>query len=187
MKHDIFTIPLFKYEYRGDMDSLETNIQKYARSSKGIVRSNVHGYQSLPNLHTQEFMHPFMRWLCESSDEAFNELGHIKQHINVEECWFNINNTLNSHNQVHNHGGVLSGVFYLKAPEGAGNLHIMNMGMNQMWPGHNQADKPSSATAAHYTIKPRAGDMYLWPSYLYHSVDSNTKDVERISISFNLT
>ena len=187
MKKNIFTIPLFNYEFNGDMDSLETNIRKYVGAVRGVKRSNVHGYQSLPDLHTLEFMQPFMRWLCESAGEAFEELGHTRQHVNVEGCWFNINNTLNSHNQIHNHSGVVSGVFYLKAPEGAGNLHIMNMGMNQMWSGHNQADRPSSATAAHYTIKPRAGDMYLWPSYLYHSVDSNTKDVERISISFNLT
>jgi len=187
MKKNIFTIPLFNYEYNGDMDSLETNIRKYVGNVRSVKRSNVHGYQSLPDLHTLEFMQPFMRWLCENAGEAFDELGHIRQHVNVEGCWFNINNTLNSHNQIHNHSGIVSGVFYLKAPEGAGNLHIMNMGMNQMWPGHNQADRPSSATAAHYTIKPRAGDMYLWPSYLYHSVDSNTKDVERISISFNIT
>ena len=148
MKKNIFTIPLFNYEYNEDMDSLETNIRKYVGAVRGVKRSNVHGYQSLPDLHTLEFMQPFMRWLCESAGEAFEELGHTRQHVNVEGCWFNINNTLNSHNQIHNHSGIVSGVFYLKAPEGAGNLHIMNMGMNQMWPGHNQADRPSSATAA---------------------------------------
>ena len=37
-----------------------------------------------------------------------------------------------------------------------------------------------------FITEPRAGDVYLWPSYLYHSVDSNSQDVERISISFNL-
>jgi len=186
MKKNIFTIPLFSYNYDGDMDLLEDNIRKIGKHGRGVKRSNVNGYQSIPDLHTQEFMVPFMRWLCENAGEAFEELGHTRQHVHVEGCWYNINNTLNSHNQVHNHSGVVSGVFYLKAPEGSGNLNIMNMGMNQMWVGHNQADRPSSATAAHYTVKPRAGDVYLWPSYLYHSVDSNSQDVERISISFNL-
>ena len=89
MKKNIFTIPLFSYNYNGDMDLLENNIQENAKLGRGVKRSNVNGFQSRP--------------------------------------------------------------------------------------------------AAHYTIKPRAGDVYLWPSYLYHSVDSNTQDVERISISFNLS
>ncbi len=187
MKKNIFTIPLFVNVYPDDLEVIENNIRLYVQSVRSVKRSNVHGYQSLPDLHHREFMQPFMRWLCDSAGEAFEELGHTRQHVDVEGCWFNINDTLNSHNQIHNHSGIVSGVFYIKAPEGSGNLQIMNMGMNQMWPGHNQADRPSSSTAAHYTIKPRAGDLYIWPSYLYHSVDSNTKDVERISISFNLT
>ena len=84
MKKNIFTIPLFSYNYNGDMDLLENNIQANAKLGRGVKRSNVNGFQSRPDLPAQEFMQPFMRWLCENAGEAFEELGHTRQHVNVE-------------------------------------------------------------------------------------------------------
>ena len=40
--------------------------------------------------------------------------------------------------------------------------------------------------SAEHEIIPKTGMLYLFPSYIYHAVGTNDKEVERISISFNL-
>ena len=59
--------------------------------------------------------------------------------------------------------------------------------MNQLWQGHLKAEHENSNNSYSIFIKPVAGKCYFWPSHLMHSVDCNTKDIERISISFNLS
>jgi len=184
---NIFTIPLFEAEYPNNLDDIVRNIKELRDDRFGVQKSNNNGFQSVEDLHTHEFMQPIMNFICENSGDAFEAIGNPKNHCVVEGCWYNVNDNLNSHNQMHIHSGTLSGVFYLQAPEGSGNLQLLNTGMNQMWPGHQNSQFRCDANAFHYTVKPKAGMLYLWPSYVYHSVDSNSKDVERISISFNLS
>ena len=181
----MFSIPLFEAEYLEDLNPFIENC-KALSSRPGVNKSNNHGYQSTDDLHMCDFMEPLNRWICSNSGEAFDALGCPKESVLIESCWFNINKDMNSHNQMHLHSGILSGVIYLQAPEGSGNINFMNLGMNQMWPGHLQSLWRNEHNAFHFTVKPEPGKMYLFPSYLYHSVDSNHKDVERISISFNL-
>jgi len=37
------------------------------------------------------------------------------------------------------------------------------------------------------SVDPVEGFLFMWPSYLPHSVDQNNHDEERISISFNIS
>ena len=89
-------------------------------------------------------------------------------------------------NAEHVHSDVFSGVFYLKAPEGSGNLSITNPGLNPMWDGTELTGLKNQFTAGTIRMQPIEGDIILFPSYLPHSVQTNNHDEERISISFNL-
>ena len=90
------------------------------------------------------------------------------------------------YNPIHYHSGHISGVGYLKVPIKMGETtqkdkKVNNNGKLILIDGSKKLF--SSPT---YTITPKVGDFYLFPSYLMHTVYpfSNT-DEERRSVSFN--
>ena len=92
----------------------------------------------------------------------------------------------NEYNPIHSHSGHISGVGYLKVPKTMGKTtqkdkKINNNGKLVLIDGSKKLFCYPTLT-----IKPCIGDMYLFPSYLMHTVYpfSNT-DEERRSISFN--
>jgi len=90
------------------------------------------------------------------------------------------------YNPIHYHSGHISGVGYLKVPNNMGetsqkNKKINNNGKLILIDGSKKLF--SSPT---YTITPKVGDFYLFPSYLMHTVyPFSNSDEERRSVSFN--
>ena len=90
------------------------------------------------------------------------------------------------YNPIHYHSGHISGVGYLKVPNNMGetsqkNKKVNNNGKLILIDGSKKLF--SSPT---YTITPRVGDFYLFPSYLMHTVyPFSNSDEERRSVSFN--
>lgn len=157
------------------------------RTELGAVRSNQGGYQTQPNLGNDALFVPLLTFIAQSCESVLNSYNIRYDSIQLEAAWANINRGQGSHNQQHIHDGILSGVFYLQAPQGSGKLNLVNPGMNVLWQGHQQSQQYNQHTAEAVQIIPSAGELYLWPSYLPHSVDANsTDDCERISISFNV-
>lgn len=84
-----------------------------------------------------------------------------------------------AYHRIHTHPNTnLSGVIYLQAPEGSGDLYIPSPYDN----GINTVIK----TVPDYVLKPEVRQVYLFPSSLPHSVSRNESDEDRVSISFNL-
>ena len=90
------------------------------------------------------------------------------------------------YNPIHYHSGHISGVGYLKVPKNMGetsqkNKKVNNNGKLILIDGSKKLF--SSPT---YTITPKVGDFYLFPSYLMHTVyPFSNSDEERRSVSFN--
>ena len=90
------------------------------------------------------------------------------------------------YNPIHYHSGHISGVGYLKVPNNLGetsqkNKKVNNNGKLILIDGSKKLF--SSPT---YTITPKVGDFYLFPSYLMHTVyPFSNSDEERRSVSFN--
>ena len=92
----------------------------------------------------------------------------------------------NEYNPIHYHSGNISGVGYLKVPSKMGetlqkNKTINNNGKLILIDGSKKI-----FCSPTYTITPKVGDFYLFPSYLMHTVYpfSDTEE-ERRSVSFN--
>jgi len=185
LAHTIFSTELFESTYNTDLSSL-ANILLENANQPGVAKSNVNGYQSPDNIHLNSYMNDVVNWIKKESLQAFFAYGFHKEIVQMESCWYNINKGVSSYNNSHLHSGVLSGVFYVKAPEGSGHLTLYNNGLNQLWPGHTKSNLPNANNSSYVDIPPEEGKLYLWPSYLLHNVAPNTKDIERISISFNL-
>lgn len=90
-------------------------------------------------------------------------------------------------NPLHVHSGDLSGIVYTKLPKGLEEEyrkedHHPSVGDIQFIAGTAQAFSRNNIQ-----FHPKVGDMYLWPSWIHHTVyPFRTPNQERRSISFNL-
>ena len=165
-----------------------TALDKFRSTTEGVTRSNNGGYQSKPDLARVFELEPFFHWIAATSEPILAALHIPFTNITIEHAWYNENVGLGQHNQPHIHDGILSGVFYVDAPQGSGLLNLINPAMNTLWQGHTQSTQHNQHTAEVARVVPTTGELYLWPSYLPHSVDPNTlATTTRKSISFNLT
>ena len=106
------------------------------------------------------------------------------------DTWFNCG-FADAHNVFHVHPtSVLSGVFYLQVPEGAGNIVFKDPRPQALMSAfHSRAfAKASSHFNPVVKVAPSRGQLLLFPSWLEHSVDPgiNSSDL-RISMPFNVT
>ena len=106
--------------------------------------------------------------------------------VYITSAWVNINDNRAAHNHEHVHNDTYSGVFYLQVPEKSGKLSFTNPGLNKLWQGSLLVETRNKFTAEHLKFEPKEGQIYIWPSYLPHSVLPNDHDESRISISFNI-
>ena len=168
-----------------------------ARDAKGIERSNFRslgGWHSHNNLHKEarfkrltDRIHTMLAGISEN-------LGYDKgRHLAVTTMW-SIANPPFSSNRAHIHPGALwSGVYYVQAPEGAGQIEFTDpRTMNIMNPASFMPrQKRKTECWTKVKVKPEPGKMLFFPSWLYHSVDPNLAqgdgpESERIIVSFNI-
>ena len=104
--------------------------------------------------------------------------------LQIYNIWININPP-GAYNKLHDHAGsVLSGVYYVDASDNQGNLQIQRTDNAEYFlPEVPEKITYYTATASNY--KAKTGALYVFPSWLKHSVDTNNSDKDRISISFN--
>lgn len=167
--------------------SLVQHILELERTEPSVYRSNNGGYQTQPTLGGIPEFRPLLEFIANTAQPVLESYNIPFNNIVIDSAWGNVNRGTGSHNQQHIHDGILSGVFYLQAPSGSGRLNIRNPGMTVLWQGHLQSNQHNQHTADVVQIIPKEGELFLWPSYVPHSVDTNIQDdCERISISFNI-
>jgi len=104
--------------------------------------------------------------------------------LEIKNIWININPQY-CYNNLHNHvGSVLSGVYYVEAKEGNGNISFERTdGAENFLPAQNIQTNYFNSYGSNY--KSTTGALYIFPGWLKHKVDSNKIKDDRISISFN--
>jgi len=179
---DIFHINTGTEEQR---QQLITDIQETKRSyPQGNDRSN-------PNCWRADNPCKDISWLLEDisimmeevvkyyedMDPAFIERADLqKAKINY---WANVNGT-DSYNIVHSHKlKQFSAVYYLQG-EGTGQISFTN-------PANLLSDcNWGSPYTRDFQIKPKDGDLIIWPAWVPHSVARNTSNRERINLVFDI-
>ena len=106
--------------------------------------------------------------------------------IHIAQCWM-VSQYKNEYNPWHKHSGNFSSVMYLKIPEGMNdfmdkeyNDHYPASGLIQFMYGEAQDFRSDTLMC-----KPEVGKMFLFPSWLRHSVYPFYCEGERRSLSFN--
>lgn len=171
--------------------------QERERDAKGIERSNFRslgGWHSHNNLHKDKRFDRLTERVHKMAAGLSDNLGYSKgRHLEVTTMW-SISNPPGSSNRAHIHPGALwSGVYYVQAPEGAGQIEFTDpRTVNLMsYASYIPNTKRKTECWTKVKIKPIAGKMLMFPSWLYHSVEPNLsningRDGERVIISFNI-
>lgn len=168
------------------------------KDSKGIERSNYRslgGWHSHNNLHKDKKFNRLTNRIHKMLAGVNENLGYDQsKHLRVSTMWSITNPPLSS-NRAHIHPGALwSGVYYVQAPEGAGAIEFTDPRvvtiMNSASFIPNKRRKTECWTKV--KVKPIAGKMLFFPSWLYHSVEPNLaegdgNEAERIIVSFNIS
>jgi len=153
------------------------------KQDTGRTVSNYGGFQS----------QDIKQGACKSIDRLVeyvnNEMNSCAQQVGlhpveIQNIWLNINPP-GTYNHLHNHiGSVLSGVYYVDATSDQGNIQFeRNDGAEYHIPEEIATATYFTSTRATYAAK--TGALYIFPSWLKHSVQGNFSKEDRISISFN--
>lgn len=167
------------------------------RDAKGIERSNFRslgGWHSHNNLHKDKKFARLTQRVEKVAAGISENLGYSKgRRLEITTMW-SISNPPGSSNRAHIHPGALwSGVYYVQAPEGAGQIEFIDpRTVNLMnYASYVPNTKRKTECWTKVKVKPVAGKMLFFPSWLYHSVEPNLataagREGERVIISFNI-
>ncbi len=161
-------------------------------SSKGVSKSNRSGWHSAGNIFKRQTpsVQSLKALATDSIAMATQKIG-AKADLDALTlklfAWMNMNPS-GGYNAPHTHPGAQwSGVYYVSQPA----VETGNSGMIEFLdprsdlPNWRILDAP--AFRLKKKIRPKPGDMILFPSYLVHWVYPNESDQERVSIAFNAT
>jgi uncharacterized protein (TIGR02466 family) len=167
------------------------------RDQKGIDRSNIPalgGWHSHNDLHKSADFADLAKLIGAATDKISEDQGYHEDYMMKIGTMWSIINPPGSANRAHVHPGCMwSGVYYIQAPEGAGNIefieprtvHLMNQ------PRYRSNTKRAKENWTKVRFDPVPGRMIIFPSWLYHAVDTNVskedgQKAHRVIVSFNL-
>ena len=191
--YNLFPVPIFHYKvenYKEINEELINYILKLKKKDKiGNNRSNIGGWHS-PNFDLVEeetpihFINKFKDFL---KNIIINEFGweYLPNKQRIVAMWAIINKK-NSFNIMHNHQNCyLSASYYVKKPERSGDISFFDPVEPKTY-RYPEKEKGTFHSNQVVTLKPEEGDLLVFPSYLYHSVQPNLSDEDRVVISFNI-
>ena len=185
----IYSIPFWNSEYpefEQHQEMFLDAVLKFKENNTSVHKTNISGYQSPASIHRVPELQPLFQHICEMAYQAISDLDFIDCDIALTSAWLNVNDSRQCMISEHIHKEILTGSFYLKFPPESAKLTIRNLGMNSMWRGLDLVKEKNQFTGETIKIEPEEGNIFLFPSYLPHSVETNDHDEERISISFNI-
>ena len=177
-----------------DNRKLENIILEKEQKDKGVTFTNVGGYHSSAiNLEKEkgfkciyDYINECMEVILFENNYKLN-LGILSSH-----GWININRK-GDFNREHVHPDChWSGVYYVKTPANCGELRFHNpiAASSMVKSGHllnlTSSNIKTSFFLNSIPLDPYEGSILIFPSWLFHSVDPNRSNYDRISISFNI-
>jgi hypothetical protein len=173
----LFSTDIFRKKCDLSLDKIEEQCYNHSNITESSNFSNSCGYQG-HGFNSQELLDEIVHNLPRSKHHKLENFG-IYQWVNI--------NKKGDFNTRHHHdpfsGIALSGVFYVKVPQNSGKIVFydpratLTTALDQMY-YHNGSDS--------FSIEPEENLLLIFPSWLYHSVDPNESDEDRISVSFNI-
>lgn len=189
-REDWFPTPLWNTYLNEITDEDEINAINFCKqlqsTSEGRQYSNIGGWQSQDYYEKDLVNTPlnkYVKMLLPILSKCLEDLG-SKRTIELQNFWININKK-GDYNRRHIHQlSVLSGVFYL-TKNNSDIVFERNVGIPTYFLENIDSDNNTVPSYRLVSFTPINRVLYVFPSWLYHSVDPSTEDTDRISIAFN--
>ncbi len=190
----LFSVPLMTYVWPNSAalnEQLRERILSYAAQDRGVQATNIGGWHSANGEleFLGELREPLFQRMLAMVNEATGRLAGDRGLPSIAVrwsflAWANISET-GAFNTMHTHPGMTwSGVYYVDAGESPGQNDSGILKFMDPSPGSAASFLPFLARATP-EMKPVAGLMVLFPSYVPHSVLPHRGSRPRISIAFN--
>jgi uncharacterized protein (TIGR02466 family) len=144
-----------------------------------------HGWQSEQTLHDREEFQDLVACVGNATRSIlrFLRIGH--EAFEITGCWATVLAKGAAH-KAHSHpNNYLSGAYYVRTHPGADTINFHDP-RNQAGVIRPPVVELTAENTDQVVVKVTNGTLLLFPSYLEHSVDANTSEEERVSISFNI-
>ena len=191
--HRLFPVPVFEYRLE-NYKTLNPELEKYIynlreNDSKGLKRSNAGGWHSdFFNIEKAPIIQKFINVKIKFIESLITDgLGwkFFPEKTNITNMWAIIN-PKNTFNIRHNHpNALLSAAYYVKSEKNSGAISFYDPKEAKVMRKPIK-EKFNDFSADVTKIEPLEGNLLIFPSYLYHSVDENLSNSDRIVISFNI-
>ena len=176
--HLFFSTPIWatkidNYErVNSEMSSYINILQK--NDPQGVLKSNFKGWHSKDFNIKDEQPKKFIESISKYINTALTDMNWDidNQSVKIKSVWAIINEQ-NAWNQKHHHSNsALSAAYYVAAYDKCGDIVFYDP---RPAPVHNHpiSKSPNNLNATVNSIKPEAGMLVLFPSYLEHSVNTN--------------
>ena len=190
--HLFFSTPVWSSKLDGyekineEMFSYITKLQE--RDPKGVIKSNFKGWHSQDFPLKEKQPSSFVSAIKKNINTALNDMSWDleSQTVKILSMWAIINEQ-GAWNQKHQHSNSdLSAAYYVSAHDSCGDIFFYDPRPGRVYkhPAYKSVNNLNSTVNS---IKPEAGLLVLFPSYLEHSVGPNLSNEKRIVISFNLS
>lgn len=145
-------------------------------------------YASLDDLPMRASVFEDLKRKLDKHAAAYAKALHLdlgRRRLKLDSLWVNILDPGAAHSgHIHPHS-VISGTVYVSIPDGASALKLEDPRLPLMMAAPPRvADAPESERSFVY-LRPSAGTVLMWESWLRHEVPANAAVEERISVSFN--
>jgi uncharacterized protein (TIGR02466 family) len=143
------------------------------------------GWQSAQALHQREDFHDLVACIDDGVASILRFLRIGDQPYEITGCWATVL-AHGARHKLHSHpNNYLSGVYYVCTRPGADTINFHDP-RRQTGVIRPPVIELTAGNTDQVVIVVRDGTLLMFPSYLEHSVDPNTSDAERISVSFNV-
>lgn len=106
--------------------------------------------------------------------------------LRLNGLWVNVLESGGTHSGHIHPLSVVSGTYYVQVPRGAGGIRFEDPRLPLMMAAPPRRASAPAARQTSWTLKPRAGQLVMWESWLRHEVLAGRHDRPRISVSFNV-
>ena len=178
--------PIFAQDYNFDLAAVQNECISRSKKDKGVVKSNVGGWQSNILFKEDSFFSHIISNIEFSSIQFARQLK-MNEDLKVGGFWININK-FKDYNQYHTHPqSIFSGVYYIKVPKNSGSIIFKNpssLGIENNW--YYDIKEYNSFNSCVWEINPYENKLLIFPGWLEHQVLPNLNCEERITLSFNV-
>jgi len=185
IKEGFFPTLIYAEDFKLDTNQMAQNITQWSKEDKGVIKTNVNGWHSTTDMHTKPEYKPLVDELFRMVYQVFNE-EFLDGEPKLGNMWANINPP-GGYNKPHIHpNSLFSGVYYVKTPPNSGRL-ICNdprPGIQTCMPNRKKGQPPKHLWRE-VNLQPQENRAIMFNSWLWHNVEANQSNEDRISVSFN--